>query len=182
MKAIKIISIIIGVLIALVLTLVIAGVFFTNRYLQTPAFKEQVLKAAREELGADVRIDDFKVSLFSGVELRGVTIGNPPGFTGNLLTAEAFILHYRLLPLLSRRVEIQQLSLDKPIITLSPKRQKRVELQCHRREGKCHQFGDLRGQIDTRNTNGNPDQIRDSASSRHRSLQARHYAGRGIAR
>src|SRR5580692_2348570 len=119
MKAVKIISIIVAVLIVLVLTLVGAGIFFTNRYLQTPAFKEQVLKAAREQLGADVRIDNFQVSLFSGVELRGVAIGNPAGFTGNLLTADAFVLHYRLLPLLSRRVEIEQLSLDKPVITLS---------------------------------------------------------------
>ena len=31
-------------------------------------------------------------------------------------------------------------------------------------------------------TNGNPDQIHDSAPSRHRSLQARYYAGRCIAR
>src|ERR1039458_2664664 len=119
MKVVKIISIIVAVLIVLVLTLVGAGIYFTNRYLQTPAFKEQVLKAAREQLGADVRINTFQVSLFSGVELRGVTIGNPAGFAGNLLTADAFVLHYRLLPLLSRRVEIEQLSLDKPVITLS---------------------------------------------------------------
>jgi uncharacterized protein involved in outer membrane biogenesis len=119
MKAVKIISIILVVLVVLVLTLVGAGIFFTNRYLQTPAFKEEVLKAARQALGTDVSIDNFQASLFSGVELRGVTIGNPAGFTGNLLTAEAFTLHYRLLPLLSRRVEIEQLSLDKPIITLS---------------------------------------------------------------
>jgi uncharacterized protein involved in outer membrane biogenesis len=119
MKAVKIVSIIVAVLIVLVLTLVCAGIFFTNRYLQTPAFKEEVLKAARAALGTDVRIDSFQVSIFSGVELRGVTIGNPTGFTGNLLTADAFTLHYRLLPLLSRRVEIEQLSLDKPVITLS---------------------------------------------------------------
>jgi uncharacterized protein involved in outer membrane biogenesis len=119
MKVVKIISIILAVLLALVLLLVVAGVFFTNRYLQTPAFKEEVLKAARTALGTDVSIDNFQASLFSGIELHGVTIGNPPGFTGNLLTAEAFTLRYRLLPLLSRRVEIEQLSLDKPIITLS---------------------------------------------------------------
>ncbi len=119
MKVVKIISIIVAVLIVLVLIVVGAGIFFTNRYLQTPAFKEQVLKAAREQLGTDVRIDDFQVSLFNGVELRGVTIGNPTGFTGNLLTADAFVLRYRLLPLLHRRVEIEQLSLDKPVITLS---------------------------------------------------------------
>jgi uncharacterized protein involved in outer membrane biogenesis len=120
-KAIKVIVIIVAVLIAIVILLVGAGVFFTNRYLQSPAFKDQVLKTAHEELGADVRIDELRASLFSGVALRGVIIGNPPGYSGNLITAEAFVLRYRLLPLLSRRVEIEQLSLDKPVITLARK-------------------------------------------------------------
>ena len=118
-KAIKVILIIVAVVMALAIILVGTGIYFTNRYLQTAAFKEQALRAAHNELGADVRIDDLKVSLFSGVELRGVTIGNPPGFPGNLVTANAFVLRYRLLPLLSRRVEIEELSLDKPVITLS---------------------------------------------------------------
>jgi uncharacterized protein involved in outer membrane biogenesis len=118
-KAIKVILIIVAVVMALAIILVGAGIYFTNRYLQTPAFKQQALQTAHKELGADVQIDDLKVSLFSGVELRGVTVGNPPGFPGNLVTANAFVLHYRLLPLLSRRVEIEELSLDKPVITLS---------------------------------------------------------------
>jgi uncharacterized protein involved in outer membrane biogenesis len=119
LKAIKVIVIIVAVVMALAIILVGAGIYFTNRYLQSPAFKEQALQAAHNELGADVRIDDLKVSLFRGVELRGVTIGNPAGFPGNLVTANAFVLRYRLLPLLSRRVEIEELSLDKPVITLS---------------------------------------------------------------
>jgi uncharacterized protein involved in outer membrane biogenesis len=118
-KALKVILIIVAVVIALAIILVGAGIYFTNRYVQTPAFKEQVLQAAHKELGADVRIDNLKVSIFSGVELRGVTIGNPSGFSGDLVTANAFVLRYRLLPLLSRRVEIEELSLDTPVITLS---------------------------------------------------------------
>lgn len=119
MKAVKVIVIIVAVLVSLAIVLVGAGVFFTDRYLQSPAFKNQVLKTAHEELSADVRIDEMHASLFSGVALRGVIIGNPPGFSGNLVTAEAFVLRYRLLPLLSRRIEIEQLSLDKPVITLT---------------------------------------------------------------
>jgi len=107
------------VLVVLVVLVVGAAVFFTDRYLHTPVFKEAVLKSAHEELGADVRIEELHASLFSGVELRGVVVGNPPGFTGNLMTAEAFVLRYRLWPLLHRRVEIEQLSLDKPVITLA---------------------------------------------------------------
>lgn len=119
MKAIKVVVIILAALVALAIVLVGAGVFLTNRYLQSPAFKDQVLKTAHEELGADVHINELHASLFSGVALRGVIIGNPPGFSGNLVTAEAFVLRYRLWPLLSRRVEIEQLSLDKPVITLA---------------------------------------------------------------
>src|SRR5580700_11736736 len=104
MKAVKVILIIVAVLAALVIVIVGAGIYFTNRYLQTPAFKEQALQTARGELGANVEINELQVSLFSGVALRGVVIGNPPGFSGNLLTADAFVLRYRLLPLLRRRV------------------------------------------------------------------------------
>jgi AsmA protein len=118
-KAVKVIVVIVAVLAALVIVLVGAGIYFTNRYLQTPAFKQQALQTARGELGANVEINELQVSLFSGVVLRGVVISSPQGFSGNLLTADAFVLRYRLLPLLHRRVEIEQLSIDKPIITLA---------------------------------------------------------------
>jgi len=118
-KAVKVILIVVAVLVALVILVVGAGIFFTDRYLQSAAFKETVLKTAHDELGADVRIEEMHASLFSGVELRGVVVGNPAGFGGNLVTAEAFVLRYRLWPLLRRRVEIEQLSLDKPVITLA---------------------------------------------------------------
>ncbi len=119
MKAVKVILIIVAVLVALVILVVGAGIFVTDRYLQSAAFKETVLKTAHDELGADVRIEELHASLFSGVELRGVVVGNPAGFTGDMVTAEAFVLRYRLWPLLRRRVEIEQLSLDKPVITLA---------------------------------------------------------------
>lgn len=118
MKAAKIILIVVAILVAVVLILAAAGLYFANRYIQSPQFKEQALATASKELGSDVRIDQLQASLFSGVTLRGVTIGNPTNFPGNLLTADSFVLHYRLLPLLQRRVEIEQLSLDKPVITL----------------------------------------------------------------
>lgn len=119
MKAIKVILIIVAVLVALCILLAGVGIYMTSRYVRSPAFKDEALEMARGELGTDVRVDQLQVSLFSGVELRGVVIGNPNGFSGNLLTADAFVLRYRLWPLLRRRVEIEQLSLDKPVIVLS---------------------------------------------------------------
>lgn len=115
MKAIKII----GIILAMLVLLVVGGLFYASHYLRTPAFKETVLNSARGALGSDVTIDKFDVSLFSGITLGGVRIANPQGYAGDLLTADAFVLRYRLLPLLRGRVEIQQLSLDKPVVTLA---------------------------------------------------------------
>lgn len=115
MKALKILL----VLVVIVVVLLVAGVFALNSYLQTSAFKELVLSSARQALGSDVKITDMNISLFRGVTLQGVAIRNPSGFPGDLLTADAFVLRYRLLPLLRRRVEVQQLSLEKPLLTLA---------------------------------------------------------------
>jgi uncharacterized protein involved in outer membrane biogenesis len=100
--------------------LAFAGVlWYANRYIQTPEFKAQVLATAKQALGADVKIEELNISVLSGVSLKGIVIGNPTGFTGNLLTADAFTLRYKLLPLLQKRVEITQLTVAKPVVTLS---------------------------------------------------------------
>jgi len=114
MKAIKVLIIIFAVL----AVMVAAGLFWVSRYLQSPEFKQFVLGAARASLGADVKIDNINVSVFSGVSLKGVAVANPEGYPGQLLTADAFVLRYRLLPLLRRRVEIEEVSLRKPTIEL----------------------------------------------------------------
>jgi uncharacterized protein involved in outer membrane biogenesis len=110
---------IIAVLIVLV-AIAFGGVFwYANRYLQSPAFKAQVLATAKQTLGAEVKIEELNISVLSGVSLKGIVIGNPPGFAGNLLTADAFTLRYKLLPLLRQRVEITQLTVTTPAITLT---------------------------------------------------------------
>ena len=114
----KVVKILLAVVLLIVL-LAAGGVWYLNSYLQTPEFKQMVLTKAHDALGTDVKITDLNVSLFSGVHLKGIAIGNPQGFAGNLLTADAFVLSYNLAPLLSRRVEVEQLSVTKPVVTLS---------------------------------------------------------------
>ncbi len=114
MKALKIVLVVVLVLIVAL----IAGALYLNHYIQSPAFKDTVLAAAKQSLGSAVTITDMKVSLLSGVMLRGLTVANPPEFTGNLLTAEAFVLRYRLAPLLHKRIEIEKLAIEKPVVTL----------------------------------------------------------------
>ena len=115
MKALKIL----GVVLLGLAVLGAGALWYATRYVRTPAFKDRVLAAAREAAGTDVAVDSMDVSLFSGIALRKLSVANPAGFPGQLLTADAFVLRYRLLPLLRRRVEIEQLSLDRPLLVLA---------------------------------------------------------------
>lgn len=84
------------------------------RWLHTPAFQEALLQRVRGIAGTEVRVRSVDVSLLSGVTLEGVGVANPPPFPGDLLTADGFVLRYRLWPLLSGRFEVQRLALERP--------------------------------------------------------------------
>src|SRR5207247_8241753 len=78
-----------------------------------------LLERAKATVGAEVQVKEMDISVLSGVTLKGVTIANPAPFPGNLLTADAFVLRYRLRPLLSGRLEVERLALEKPVVALA---------------------------------------------------------------
>jgi hypothetical protein len=100
---------------ALVLVLVAA---YSLRSLDRPEARQALLERAGAALGAPITARSSEMSLFSGLRLQGVSVGNPPPFKGELLTADAFVLRYRLLPLLRGRLEVQRLSLDRPSLRI----------------------------------------------------------------
>jgi hypothetical protein len=89
------------------------------RSLGTPAFKQQALARASAALGTEVKARSLDVSVARGVTLSGLEIANPRGFEGPLLTADAFVLRPRLLPLLRGRIEVRRLALEKPRLALA---------------------------------------------------------------
>jgi uncharacterized protein involved in outer membrane biogenesis len=95
------------------------GLVALARYLDSDAFRRAAIAAAQEALGAPVAVGELRVSLFSGATFRQVVVGNPPGLPGELLRADALIVRPRLLPLLRRRLEIGELRLDTPAVTLT---------------------------------------------------------------
>jgi hypothetical protein len=88
------------------------------RRLDTPEFQRTLLEQAKATVGAEVRVKEMDISLLSGVTLKGIVVANPAPFPGDLLTAEAFVLRYRLRPLLAGRVEVERLALEKPSLGL----------------------------------------------------------------
>ena len=97
------------------------GLYAANlvRSLDTPEFKARVAREASSRVGAKVQLGSLDVSLLRGIRLGGVRIQNPPGFTGDLLTVDSAKLSYDLWPLLLGRVQVDELSLRKPVIILA---------------------------------------------------------------
>jgi AsmA-like C-terminal region len=95
------------------------GLVVLMRYLDSEAFRRAATGAAQEALGAPVSVGELHVSLFSGATFRQVLVGNPPGVPGELLRADALVVRPRLLPLLRRRLEIAEIRLEGPTVTVS---------------------------------------------------------------
>jgi hypothetical protein len=108
-----------GVVLLLVAVLAAAGygVHLVGK-LNTPEFQKSLLDQAKAAVGADVRVKEMDISLFSGVTLTGIAIANPAPLPGDLLTADAFVLRYRLRPLLAGRVEVERVALERPALGL----------------------------------------------------------------
>ncbi len=113
----------VGALVVVFGLVIVAGVvgygIYLVRSINTPEFKQAVLDRASATAGTDVTIDEMNVSLLSGVTLDGVRVANPAPFEGALLTADSFVLRYRLRSLLRGRVEVERLSLEKPQLNLA---------------------------------------------------------------
>jgi AsmA family len=109
-----------GCALVLLVVLVLAGAFayFVSR-LDTPELKQSLLEQAKATLGTELRVKEMKISLFEGVTLKAIAVKNPAPFPGQLLTADAFVLRYRLLPLLAGRMEVERLALEKPALALA---------------------------------------------------------------
>jgi hypothetical protein len=103
--------------VVVVLGAVAYGVHFVRK-LDTPEFQRQLLEQVKAAVGTDVRVKEMDISLLSGVTLKGIRVANPPPVPGDLLTADAFVLRYRLWPLLARRLDVERVSLERPALGL----------------------------------------------------------------
>jgi uncharacterized protein involved in outer membrane biogenesis len=109
-----------GLALAALILLAAAGYLaWLVRSLDTPQFRAALLERVSRTAGTNVRVERMDVSLLSGVKLRGIAVANPGPFPGDLLTAQAFVLRYRLRPLLAGRLEIDEVRLEKPVLALA---------------------------------------------------------------
>ena len=109
----KKLSIIIAVVIG-VLVLLSGGALLLVKILVTPEMlRKNVLPRVEKLVQRRIEMGDAKIGLFSGIALKGVKIYEKDGKGLFVSFAEAR-LHYQFLPLLSRRVVVDEVVLDTP--------------------------------------------------------------------
>jgi uncharacterized protein involved in outer membrane biogenesis len=82
-------------------------------------FKPDIERAASNALHASVSLGALSVSVFPSVQVNveEARIVAQPG-SADVLSLRGLVLHVNLLPLLSRRVVIETVSLDEPVVTI----------------------------------------------------------------
>src|SRR5579864_8594030 len=116
-KLIRTAIIVISVIVAVVAAVVIYAVLNLNGIIQNQ--RGLILTKASAAVGRKVEVQDIHASLGWGViaDLRGVTIADDPAFSQQPFVQAADVYaRVALLPLLSRRVEIKQISLKQPVV------------------------------------------------------------------
>jgi AsmA protein len=108
--------------IAVIVVLVIAAAIIVPFLIPVDTYKRELVAAVKQSTGRDLKINGkTSFSLFPNlaVEADDVALSNPPGAANpNMATFSALQMQLKLLPLLSRRVELDKLVLVNPVIAL----------------------------------------------------------------
>ncbi|MER3523516.1 MAG: hypothetical protein C4326_05455 [Ignavibacteria bacterium] len=109
------------IVIAAPVVLVVGAVLALKLYFTGERLKALVLPRIEAAVGRKVEIADIGLSVFPtiGLDVRGLTIANKPGFAdAPLLTVERILLDVKLLPLFDKRVEVSSLLVERPRVLL----------------------------------------------------------------
>lgn len=102
--------------------LLLGGLVVALKLYFTPEkLKSLIIPPIEEATGTKATIDDISLAVFPsiGVDVRGLTLANKPGFSGQpYVSIERMLVDVKLRPLFDRRVEVSSLLIDKPRIFL----------------------------------------------------------------
>ncbi|MFU8820163.1 MAG: AsmA family protein [Gammaproteobacteria bacterium] len=111
----RFIQIVLG-LFGLLLVLVLAAVILIPMFVDPNDYRDEIARAVEERTGRSLEIQgEISLSVFPwlGLEVGAVRLGNPPGFGDEpFVEIRSAGVGARLLPLLSRRLEVSTLRLD----------------------------------------------------------------------
>ncbi len=106
-----------SVLVLFIIIAIIALNLAVKSYLKKDKIKSLVVPKAEKALGRRVDIGDVSVSLFKGVTLKEFVIKEQDGKT-NFLKIKEFVLKYKILPLIKKRIVISKIKIDSPYVRI----------------------------------------------------------------
>ncbi|MCM2263637.1 MAG: AsmA family protein [Desulfuromonadales bacterium] len=112
----KLIKIFLGIS-AFVAILLIAMVVMVKVFVTPERVKAVILPIAEQALHRSITLGEVKVGFFSGIELHDLTVGEP-GEKIPFIAADRVVLRFQLLPLLAKRVIVDEVILERPQIRL----------------------------------------------------------------
>ncbi len=113
-------KIVIGVVIVVILLIGagVAAVLYLNQYLNTPAFLEKIQTEAQKQAGVDLTLGSLSASIFKGFVVTGIVVASPVAGDPSVLTVDEVTLKYNLSDLLSKKISIDRIIIDSPLIRL----------------------------------------------------------------
>ena len=119
-----------GLVVVCLAVVVIAALLIIPAFVDVKQFKTPLEKYLSEASGRPVSVgDDVRLSLFpwAGVSFSDLRLGNTPGFVEKeFAMVKSFEARIRLLPLLSREVQVDRLSVNEPRIFMVKNKDGRV--------------------------------------------------------
>ncbi|MGK0439129.1 MAG: AsmA protein, partial [Paracoccaceae bacterium] len=84
-------------------------------------YRDQLSTLVKDKTGRDLNLSgDLKISVFPwlGVKTQGLSLSQPNGIEGNMLSVDTAQLRVKLVPLLSKKIEVDTVVLERPTINL----------------------------------------------------------------
>jgi len=109
-----------GFLLTLVL-LVLVAVIVIPMVVDPNDYREDLAALVKDNTGRDLDLQgDLKISVFPwlGVRTQGLRFSQPAGIDGDMVSVETAQLRIKLMPLLSKKIEVDTIVLDAPVIKL----------------------------------------------------------------
>ena len=84
-------------------------------------YRDELSTLVKDKTGRDLNLSgDLKISVFPwlGVKTQGLSLSQPNGIEGNMLSVDTAQLRVKLVPLLSKKIEVDTVVLERPTINL----------------------------------------------------------------
>jgi len=109
-----------GLLITLLLIIVIAAVVLP-RIVDPNDYRDEITAIVKDKLGRDLRLDgDLSLEVFPwlGIRTQQLSLSQPEQIGGDMVSVQTAQLRVKLLPLLSKKVEVDTVILEQPQLSL----------------------------------------------------------------